>query len=74
MESKKDIVIRSYVVFIGICLFSISIIWKIFTIQFVEGDIWKKKAEQMNRKEFEIAAMRGNIYDVNGNLMATSLP
>jgi cell division protein FtsI (penicillin-binding protein 3) len=74
VENKKEVVIRSYVVFIGICLFSVSIIWKIFTIQFVEGEKWKKKAEQMNRKEFEIAAMRGNIYDVNGNLMATSLP
>ena len=74
MENKKEIVTRAYVLFIGVFLFSLSIIWKIINIQFVEGDIWKKKAEQMNRKEFEIAAMRGNIYDVNGNLMATSLP
>ena len=74
MENKKDYIIRAYVVYIGIFLFSIAIIWKIINIQFIEGDKWKKKAEQMNRKEFEIAAMRGNIYDVNGNLLATSLP
>ena len=74
MENKKDIVARAYVVYLGIFAFAIAIIWKILNIQFVEGEKWKKKAEQMNRKEFEIAAIRGNIYDINGNLLATSLP
>ncbi|MFN6037383.1 MAG: cell division protein, partial [Bacteroidota bacterium] len=74
MENKKEIVARAYVVYLGIFVFAIAIIWKILNIQFAEGDKWKKKADQMNRKEFEIAAIRGNIYDVNGNLLATSLP
>ncbi|MFN5181899.1 MAG: penicillin-binding protein [Bacteroidota bacterium] len=74
MENKKEIIARAYVVYIGVFLFAVAIIWKIVNIQFVEGEKWKLKAEQMNRKEFEIAAMRGNIYDINGNLLATSLP
>ncbi len=32
------------------------------------------KLKSMSIKEIEVAAMRGNIYDVNGNLLATSLP
>jgi cell division protein FtsI (penicillin-binding protein 3) len=56
------------------CVFAISIIWKIVTLQFVEGDKLRAKANSMNIKEFEISAMRGDIYDVNGKLLATSLP
>ncbi|MBC7862513.1 MAG: hypothetical protein IAF38_06015, partial [Bacteroidia bacterium] len=43
-------------------------------LQFVEGDYWRQKARSMGVREFEISAVRGNIYDVNGNLLATSLP
>ena len=43
-------------------------------IQFKEGDMWKAKAEAFNTKVFEIEALRGNIFDANGNLLATSLP
>jgi len=43
-------------------------------IQFKEGDEWKQKAEKFNTKVFEIEAVRGNIFDANGNLLATSLP
>ena len=43
-------------------------------IQFVEGDEWKAKAEAFTTKVHEIEAVRGNIFDVNGALLATSLP
>jgi cell division protein FtsI (penicillin-binding protein 3) len=52
----------------------LSILYKICIIQFKEGDEWKRKAEAFNTKVFEIEAVRGNIFDVNGNLLATSLP
>ncbi|MBS1634796.1 MAG: transpeptidase family protein [Bacteroidetes bacterium] len=43
-------------------------------IQFSEGDMWRAKAQAFTTKVFEIEAVRGNIFDVNGNLLATSLP
>ncbi len=43
-------------------------------IQFKEGDEWRAKAEAFNTRVFEIEAVRGNIFDINGNLLATSLP
>lgn len=43
-------------------------------IQFKEGAEWKAKAEAFNTQVHEIQAVRGNIFDINGNLLATSLP
>lgn len=36
--------------------------------------MWKAKAEAFNTQVHEIEAVRGNIFDINGNLLATSLP
>lgn len=55
-------------------MFAIAIVYKMCVIQFKEGDEWKRKAEAFNTRVFEIEAVRGNIFDVNGNLLATSLP
>ena len=74
MENKKDILSRTYLVYIFLCVFALAILYKICIIQFKEGDAWKAKAEAFNTKVFEIEAVRGNIFDVNGNLLATSLP
>jgi len=74
LESKKDILWRVYLIYIFICLFAVAIISKIFIIQFSEGDEWRAKAESFSTKFFDIEAVRGNIYDANGSLLATSLP
>lgn len=74
MENKKDILSRTYLVYILLCAFAIAILYKMCVIQFKEGDEWKRKAEAFNTRVFEIEAVRGNIFDVNGNLLATSLP
>ncbi len=74
MENKKDILSRTYLVYIFLCVFAISILYKICIIQFKEGAEWKAKAEAFNTQLHEIQAVRGNIFDINGNLLATSLP
>jgi cell division protein FtsI (penicillin-binding protein 3) len=55
-------------------IFSVAIVWRIVTVQFVEGDMWKEKADKLTTMYVDIEAARGNIFDVNGNLLATSLP
>lgn len=57
-----------------LCVFAISILYKMCVIQFKEGDYWKEKAEALTTELKTIDAVRGNIFDVNGNLLATSLP
>jgi len=55
-------------------IISLAIIAKILYIQLVEGDMWKAKAEKLSLKYFTIDPNRGNIYDVNGEILATSVP
>ena len=74
MEIRKDILWRVYLIYFIICLFGVAIISKICIIQFSEGDKWRAQAESFSTKIFEIEAVRGNIYDANGSLLATSLP
>ena len=56
------------------CLFGVAIIYKIFIIQFSEGEELRAQAERFSTRFFDIEAVRGNIYDANGSLLATSLP
>ena len=56
------------------CFFAISIIYRICIIQFVEGNYWREKAKAYTTKIEDMEAVRGNIFDANGALLATSLP
>lgn len=74
MEFKKDILWRVYLVYVCVCLFAIFIISKVVIIQFVEGDKWRAYADSLRIREFDIEAVRGNIFAADGSLLATSLP
>jgi cell division protein FtsI (penicillin-binding protein 3) len=74
LEVKKDILWRVYLIYFFICLFGVAIISKIFIIQFSEGEELRAQAERFSTRFFDIEAVRGNIYDANGSLLATSLP
>lgn len=74
MDKKKDILWRVYLIYFIICLFGVAIISKLIIIQFVEGDMWREKAERFSTRFLDIEAVRGNIYDANGSMLATSLP
>ncbi len=74
MDTKKDILWRVYLIYFMICLFGVAIVSKLIIIQFVEGDMWREKAERFSTRFLDIEAVRGNIYDANGSMLATSLP
>ena len=74
MEIKKDILWRVYLMYFFICLFGVAIIYKISVIQFSQGDMWRSKLKNFSTRLNDIQAIRGNIYDENGILLATSLP
>ncbi|MHB8400824.1 MAG: penicillin-binding protein [Bacteroidia bacterium] len=56
------------------CVFALSIVYRIVQVQIIEGDMWREKAKQLTTAYVNIDASRGNIFDENGNLLATSLP
>jgi cell division protein FtsI (penicillin-binding protein 3) len=55
-------------------VFALAIVYRIVQVQFIQGDKWREKAKQLTTMYVDIEAARGNIFDVNGNLLATSLP
>lgn len=74
MENRKDILWRVYLVYAFMFLFALAIFGRIAYIQFVQGDMWKEKAKKLSLRYFNIEATRGNIYDENGEFLATSVP
>jgi len=74
MENRKDILWRVYIVYAVMFLFALAIAGKLMYIQFVQGETWKEKAKKLSLKYFNIEATRGNVFDANGELLATSIP
>lgn len=74
MENKKTILTRTYIAYVAMCVFALAILYRICIIQFVQGQEWRDKAEAFTTRVFEMEAVRGNIFDANGALLATSLP
>jgi cell division protein FtsI (penicillin-binding protein 3) len=55
-------------------IFALAVVFKLLSIQFVQGDKYRDLAEERTIKNVVIPANRGNVYSVNGNLLATSIP
>ena len=55
-------------------IFGLAVVFKLFSIQFVQGDKYRAMATERVIKNVIIPANRGNVYSVNGNLLATSIP
>jgi len=71
--AKKNILNKLYILSGFMFLFALAIIYKIIDIQFVKGDFYRQKAEEGTIRDFEIPANRGNVYTVDGSLLATSV-
>lgn len=74
MSIKKSILLRVRILFLIVCIFSLCIVYKIVSIQYLSKDVWTKAAEQYSAKIRPVKATRGNIYADSGSLLATSAP
>ena len=72
--TETNILNRLY--FIAGCMFvfALAVVFKLCTIQFIQGDNYRALAEERTVKNQEIPANRGNVYSANGSLLATSIP
>lgn len=72
--NEKNILNRLY--FIAGCMFvfGLAVVFKLLSIQFIQGDKYRSMAAERVVKDVVIPANRGNVYSVNGNLLATSVP
>lgn len=74
MSIKKYIVLRVRIAFVITFLVAAGVIFRIATIQYVEGEQWRSMGETLGMKVMNVKATRGNIYADDGSLLATSLP
>ncbi len=74
MEIKKDILWRAYLCFIGMGVFAVAILGKVFFIQQVEGDKWRSLADSLHTSFMDLDADRGTIYSEEGRMLSTSIP
>jgi cell division protein FtsI (penicillin-binding protein 3) len=72
--NKNQTYIRALVLYVCFCVFASCIVYKIIQTQFINGAYWKNKFLTQSTRMEEMDAMRGNIFDINGALLATSLP
>src|SRR4051812_23752336 len=73
-ETKKDILWRVYLVYGGMVLFGLAILFKVGHLQFAQGDYYRSIADSLTTRFVAIPPSRGNIYSADGSLLATSVP
>ena len=55
-------------------IFALAVMFKMLSIQFVHGEKYRDLADKRTIKNVVIPANRGNVYSVDGSLLATSIP
>ena len=61
---------RVFPITLLIIVLYILIINRLFTVQIEQGEQFSKSFEYKSEKTLTVNSIRGNIYDVNGNLLA----
>ncbi|WP_423149052.1 penicillin-binding protein [Rubrolithibacter danxiaensis] len=74
MNIRTDILLRVYLAFGLIVLLAFAVLFKLFHVQFVQGEKWRAMADSLSTKFVNVEAVRGNIYSSDGSLLATSVP
>ena len=74
MDTKKDILWRSYLIYIGMLIFGVFVFAKAFYIQRVEGSYWKSLSDSLHLEYREMDAERGTIYSEDGRMLSSSIP
>lgn len=72
--ASKNILNRLYVVVLVFLVIAMFIIYKLFSIQYIQGDKYRELALERTVKKDIIKANRGSIYADDGSLLATSVP
>ncbi len=69
-EFKKFITSRAVAVSAVLVALSCLLVYRLFTLQIIQGENYLDAFKLKIKKEKTISAARGNIYDRNGNLLA----
>ena len=72
MNTSKKMLKRLFIMSIIIIFLMTASGVRVFYLQTVRGEELAQKAESQQLKDTEISAMRGTIYDADGNVLAQS--
>jgi len=73
MSLKRDILVRTSLVYLGMLLIGLLILGKALHLQIFEKESWAQEENSSIRHKV-IESNRGNIYSVDGRLLAVSVP
>ncbi len=73
MTNRNELLARVYFVMIFFVFLTLWILGKVFYINVVEGDKWRSKLSK-NVRLVEVRGDRGNIYAVDGSMLAVEAP
>jgi len=74
MDTKRDILGRVYLSFIGIVLMGSLVLGRAVYIQRVEGNYWRALSDSMRQRFVPLDAQRGTIYTEKGEMLSASVP
>lgn len=74
MGIRTNILMRVYIAFGLILLFAFAVVVQLCRVQFIQGKKWKDMAASLSAQYQTVEAARGNIFSVDGSLLATSVP
>ena len=74
MKNRKEFSMRAWLVFGLFVALGFSIFGRILWIQSAEHEQWKEVGERFESSVRDINPSRGQIYAINGNVLATSVP
>ena len=74
MNIRKNIILRVYLAFFMLAIVAVGILGRVFQLQNIQGEKWRKLSDSLTTKLVNVPAIRGNIYSSDGSLLATSLP
>ena len=74
MAVRDEIVWRSGIVYFAIAVLAIILLVRVIILQYIEKDKWMAMAEKFVFRTDVVPAIRGDILDDNGRLLASSVP
>jgi cell division protein FtsI (penicillin-binding protein 3) len=74
MSIRTNILLRVYLAFGLILLFALAVVLQLINVQFKQGKKWAAMAQTLSTRYMKVDAARGNIFAVDGSLLATSVP
>ncbi|MFD0792625.1 penicillin-binding protein [Mucilaginibacter litoreus] len=74
MGIRTNILLRVYLAFGLILLFAAAVLFQLCRVQIVQGEKWKAMSRSLTTRMRNVEAARGNIFSVDGSLLATSVP